>query len=104
MRSNEDQSWPNFRLRIGENLLFEVKHQVEVVDGSRKLLRSIEESYGDQKVTTIETLDENTWDILEEIEETNMSEEEPGNSKILRLTGTKCYKIFKNFILHYVSN
>lgn len=78
MSSND---WPNFRLRIGENLLFEVKHQVEEVDGSRKLLRSIERSFGDQKVTTIETLDENTWDILEEIEENNMSEEELENFK-----------------------
>ena len=78
MSSND---WPNFRLRIGENLLFEVKHQVEEVDGSRKLLRSIERSFGDQKVTTVETLDENTWDILEEIEENNMSEEELENFK-----------------------
>ena len=78
MSSND---WPNFRLRIGENLLFEVKHQVEEVDGSRKLLRSIERSFGDQKVTTIETLDENTWDILEEIEENNMSEQELENFK-----------------------
>ena len=78
MSSND---WPNFRLRIGENLLFEVKHQVEEVDGFRKLLRSIERSFGDQKVTTIETLDENTWDILEEIEENNMSEEELENFK-----------------------
>lgn len=75
MSSNEDQNWPNFRLRIGENLLFEVKHQVEEVDGSRKLLRSIERSCGDQRVTTIETVDDNTWDILEENKETNMSEE-----------------------------
>ena len=60
MSSNEDQNWPNFRLRIGENLLFEVKHQVEEVDGFRKLLRSIERSFGDQKVTMIETVDENT--------------------------------------------
>ena len=81
MSSNEDQNWPNFRLRIGENLLFEVKHQVEEVDGSRKLLRSIERSFGDQKVTTIETLDENNWDILKETEETNMSEEELENFK-----------------------
>ena len=81
MTSNEEQSWPNFRLRIGENLLFEVKHQVEEVDGSRKLLRSIERSYADQKVTTIETLDENTGDILEENEETNMPEEELENFK-----------------------
>lgn len=78
MSSND---WPNFRLRIGENLLFEVKHQVEEVDGSRKLLRSIERSFGDQKVTTIETLDENNWDILKETEETNMSEEELENFK-----------------------
>ena len=35
MSSNEDQNWPNFRLRIGENLLFEVKHQVEEVDQLR---------------------------------------------------------------------
>ena len=56
-------------------LLFEVKHQVEEVDGSRKLLRSIERSCGDQRVTTIETVDDNTWDILEENKETNMSEE-----------------------------
>lgn len=81
MTSNEEQSWPNFRLRIGENLLFEVKHQVEEVDGSQKLLKSIERSFGDQKVTTIETLDENTGDILEENEETNMSEEELENVK-----------------------
>ena len=81
MSSNEDQNWPNFRLRIGENLLFEVKHQVEEVDGSRKLLRSIERSFGDQKVTTIETLDENNWDILKETKETNMSEEELENFK-----------------------
>ena len=81
MSSNKDQNWPNFRLRIGENLLFEVKHQVEEVDGSRKLLRSIERSFGDQKVTTIETLDENNWDILKETEETNMSEEELENFK-----------------------
>ena len=82
MNSNEDLlNWPNFRLRIGENLLYEVKHQVEEVDGSRKLLRSIERSFGDQKVTTIETLDENNWDILKETEETNMSEEELENFK-----------------------
>ena len=81
MSSNEDQNWPNFRLRIGENLLFEVKHQVEEVVGLRKLLRSIERSFGNQKVTKVETVDENTWDTLEEIKETNMSEEEIENFK-----------------------
>ena len=62
-----------------ENLLFEVKHQVEEVVGLRKLLRSIERSFGNQKVTKVETVDENTWDTLEEIKETNMSEEELEN-------------------------
>ena len=82
MTSNEEQSWPNFRLRIGENLLFEVKHQVEeVCRWISKITKINWEVIWWQKVITIETLDENTGDILEENEETNMPEEELENFK-----------------------
>ena len=68
MSSNVEQNLPNLRLFIGENRLYEVKHRFEdqVADGSRALVRSILRSIDDRQVTTIQILDENTGNILEE--------------------------------------
>ena len=68
MSSNAGQSLPNLRTFVGENRLYEVKHRFEdqVADGSRALVRSILRTIDDRQVTTIQILDENTGNILEE--------------------------------------
>ena len=68
MSSNVEQNLPNRRIFIGENRLYEVKHRFanQVADGSRALVRSILRSIDDRQVTTIQILDENTGNILEE--------------------------------------
>ena len=78
MSSNVEQDLPNLRLFINENRLYEVKHRFEdQADGSRKLVRSILRKIDDRQVTTIQIIDENTGNILEEFpEDTDMSDEE----------------------------
>ena len=67
MSSNVEQNLPNLRLLINENRLYEVTHRFEdQADGSRKLVRSILRTIDDRQVTTIQILDENTGNILEE--------------------------------------
>ena len=78
MSSNVEQNLPNLRLFINENRLYEVRHRFEdQADGSRKLVRSILRKIDDRQVTTIQIIDENNGNILEEFpEDTDMSDEE----------------------------
>ena len=78
MSSNVEQNLPNLRLFINENRLYEVRHRFEdQADGSRKLVRSILRKIDDRQVTTIQIIDENNGNILEEFDEdTDMSDEE----------------------------
>lgn len=57
--------------------MYEVSHRFEdQADGSRKLVRSILRSIDDCQVTTIQIIDKNNGNILDQFEDTDMSEEE----------------------------